>query len=409
MSAPLVSIVLPVYNGGNYLREAIDSALAQTYANVEIIVIDDGSVDDTKVICLSYGKKIRYYPKENGGVASALNYGINKMKGEYFSWLSHDDVYYPEKIQVQIDALFNDEKKDGIVIGNFNFFCEERKTKSLFDIAAYCESSKITDGVYPSLFGVVHACTMLVHINNIRRAGNLDETLRTTQDCEWIFRLLQGQKSVFIREPLISVRLHGEQGKHHELSFEDEQAKTHIMLLNRMKDGRVDDVGRLFGNHRAYYYQMAAFYWRDKNRVAFNYAKLLFENCIESLEPSVSAVSLKSKLSILSDNNLNEVCIFCVGQCGRTLHYEFLARGFNVDYFSDNNPSLWGMRFQGVECVPPSEINKDSVLVIVALQDSNELEATLKQRGFSCVLSYSAVTNEINSVTPVCIPDLSLE
>ena len=76
---PKVSIVIPVYNGANYLGEAIDSALEQTYENIEIIVVNDGSTDDgaTREIALSYGDRIRYFEKENGGVSSALNLGIN--------------------------------------------------------------------------------------------------------------------------------------------------------------------------------------------------------------------------------------------------------------------------------------------------------------------------------------------
>ncbi len=116
---PKVSIVIPVYNGSNYLKEAIDSALAQTYKNIEVIVINDGSNDkgETDKICKSYGNKIRYYKKENGGVASALNMGIEKMKGEYFSWLSHDDIYHPEKTLKQV-VLAEGIDQDIIVISN---------------------------------------------------------------------------------------------------------------------------------------------------------------------------------------------------------------------------------------------------------------------------------------------------
>ncbi|MBO5570669.1 MAG: glycosyltransferase, partial [Clostridia bacterium] len=75
---PKVSIVIPVYNGANFLREAIDSALGQTYPNIEILVVNDGSDDggETESIALSYGNQIRYFRKENGGVATALNFGI---------------------------------------------------------------------------------------------------------------------------------------------------------------------------------------------------------------------------------------------------------------------------------------------------------------------------------------------
>src|SRR5512140_3857263 len=101
---PLVSVVIPVYNGANYLREAIDSALAQTYPHVEVIVVNDGSNDGgrTRAVATSFGSRVRYFEKENGGVASALNLGIREMRGAFFSWLSHDDVYYPEKIARQV-------------------------------------------------------------------------------------------------------------------------------------------------------------------------------------------------------------------------------------------------------------------------------------------------------------------
>lgn len=107
MSNPKVSIVIPVYNGANYLKEAIDSALAQDYGNYEVIVVNDGSNDsgETEKIALSYGDKIRYLKKENGGVATALNFAIEKAEGEYVSWLSHDDAYFSNKLSSQIAAL----------------------------------------------------------------------------------------------------------------------------------------------------------------------------------------------------------------------------------------------------------------------------------------------------------------
>ncbi len=115
---PLVSIIIPVYNGGNYMKEAIDSAINQTYKNIEIIVVNDGSTDggETERIALSYGDKIKYFTKENGGCASALNYGISKMSGEWFSWLSHDDVYYPQKVESAIQCIKQNNFTDGKTI-----------------------------------------------------------------------------------------------------------------------------------------------------------------------------------------------------------------------------------------------------------------------------------------------------
>src|SRR5476649_2152460 len=106
-SDPKVSIVIPVYNGANFLRGAIQSALAQTYRDIEILVVDDGSNDGgrTQRISLSCRDEISYIRNAPRGIAAALNCGIGKMTGDYFSWLSHDDEYYPEKIARQVEFL----------------------------------------------------------------------------------------------------------------------------------------------------------------------------------------------------------------------------------------------------------------------------------------------------------------
>ena len=106
---PLVSIVIPVFNGASFLNQAIDSALNQTYQNIEIIVVNDGSEDEgkTEAIAKSYGDKIRYFTKENGGCGTALNLAIREMNGDFFSWLSHDDIY--TKLYHYLHQILNQE------------------------------------------------------------------------------------------------------------------------------------------------------------------------------------------------------------------------------------------------------------------------------------------------------------
>ena len=101
----LVSVIIPVYNGINYLQEAINSVFAQTYENVEIIVVDDGSTDGTWALIESCNSKIRSFKKENGGTASALNLGIRNAFGDFISWLSHDDLFMPEKLEKQVEFM----------------------------------------------------------------------------------------------------------------------------------------------------------------------------------------------------------------------------------------------------------------------------------------------------------------
>ena len=107
---PKVTIIIPVYNGSNFLAEAIDAALAQTYQNIEILVINDGSKDDgaSEKIALSYGDRISYYCKENGGVSSARNNGIDHATGEWIFFLDADDLLTPDALESLL-AMANDQ------------------------------------------------------------------------------------------------------------------------------------------------------------------------------------------------------------------------------------------------------------------------------------------------------------
>ena len=162
MGKPLVSIVIPVYNGANYMKEAIDSALNQTYPNCEVIVVNDGSNDNgaTEKIALSYGDRIRYIKKENGGVATAVNRGIKEMKGEYFSWLSHDDYYYPQKIEKQIEAIEKSGDKTAIAHSNFDFLNMTTGEKTSVDWLKQYDMQQLTN----SNFAPVFLCLSLIHI-----------------------------------------------------------------------------------------------------------------------------------------------------------------------------------------------------------------------------------------------------
>ena len=116
-----VSIIIPVFNGSEYLAEAINSALNQTYKNIEVLVINDGSTDGgkTEEIALSFGESIRYIKKKNGGVASALNLSLDYMTGDYFSWLSHDDLYTNNKIELEIKAMNENVNKNTIIYSDY--------------------------------------------------------------------------------------------------------------------------------------------------------------------------------------------------------------------------------------------------------------------------------------------------
>lgn len=213
---PLVSIVIPVYNGSNYMREAIDSALAQTYPNLEIIVVNDGSSDggETERIALSYGDKIRYIHKSNGGVSSALNMGIQAMNGEYLSWLSHDDVYTPTKVESQVRLL--EELADPRAIA----FCSTQQID--WNSAPMGNPSKYDLPVRQSipweraLSHIIdhscNGCALLIPRHAFDACGGFHEGLRYSQDfLMWMQFFLAEYKLVYDREVLVLSRVHPQQ------------------------------------------------------------------------------------------------------------------------------------------------------------------------------------------------------
>jgi len=208
---PKVSVVIPVYNGSNYLREAIESALGQTYENIEVIVVNDGSNDGgkTEEIAKSYGNRIRYFYKENGGVASALNLGIRNMEGEYFSWLSHDDVYYPNKIEDQIRYLYGLEKDDIIIYSDLELI--DNRSKFLRQVKLpKIESKRLISALLLQRF--IHGCTLLIPKKYFEGENPFNENLKTTQDYDLWFRLMIDYEFVHLDKVLVKSRQHSEQG-----------------------------------------------------------------------------------------------------------------------------------------------------------------------------------------------------
>lgn len=102
---PTVSVVIPTYNRAKYVTETIDSVLSQSYTDYEIIVVDDGSTDNTREALAPYMDRIRYIHQQNSGVSAARNRGIKAARGKWIAFLDSDDIWLPEKLAVQIKDI----------------------------------------------------------------------------------------------------------------------------------------------------------------------------------------------------------------------------------------------------------------------------------------------------------------
>lgn len=240
MSEPKVSIIIPVYNGSNYISCAIESAISQTYKNIEIIVVNDGSTDngETEKIVLSYGDRIRYFVKENGGVSSALNYGISQMTGEYFSWLSHDDMYEKSKIQDSIDLLTKFGQIGEKCIAFTGGYFIDLHNKYIKDFGTKFQKDRIYSGMevvkYLTQNGTINGCCMLIPKHAFENVAKFHEGLRYSQDSlMWYQLFLSGYSLIFDNKKNVMYRLHRKQASQNMRGVYEQDSKVIAELLSK--------------------------------------------------------------------------------------------------------------------------------------------------------------------------------
>jgi len=285
-SNPKVSIVIPVYNGSNFLSEAIESALAQSYRNIEVIVVNDGSTDGgaTEKIARSYGDRIRYFHKGNGGVSSALNFGVKKMTGSYFSWLSHDDLYEKTKIEDQVDLIKSLRADKNIAVCNVRAMFEsgikkqgliDKKTFMFFEIFLAISADIGLNG-----------CTLLIPKKALVESGGFDVNLPVTQDYDLWYRLSHKYeyKFVLLEKNLVLYRRHDEQDsvKKQQLLLEAAD-DLHYEILNNIDYRQFEEYFRTDKANVRYTWDNYSLYKaRGYKRTASMILKNMLRYCYEN-------------------------------------------------------------------------------------------------------------------------------
>lgn len=210
MTKPFISIVMPVFNGGDYFPQSVATALSQTYDRYEIVIVNDGSNDGGKTaqfceqIASRHADKITYVDQSNRGVASALNAGIHAMRGDVFCWLSHDDLFVPQKLERQVDYHTRLGKRDAMLISDYDLIGpqDELIAHVNFDHESFVKSPKL-----PLYRGCVNGCTVYIP-RHLLPPGPFGEQYRYTQDYWLWFDLIK--KYDFFHQPeiLVKYRLH---------------------------------------------------------------------------------------------------------------------------------------------------------------------------------------------------------
>jgi glycosyltransferase involved in cell wall biosynthesis len=206
MTPPLISVIIPNYNYGRYLAQAIDSVLEQTYPHVEVIVVDDGSTDDSLNVLQSYGERIRWTQQRNQGVSAARNRGIAESRGTLVAFLDADDVWLPTKLARQA-ALFNNPAV-GLVYCGLQYISSEgeplgvdlsgRRGRVLKEMALLRGAAVLAGG-----------SSALVRRECFDRVGLFDTQLSTSADWDMWRRIACHYEIDAVREPLLLYRQHG--------------------------------------------------------------------------------------------------------------------------------------------------------------------------------------------------------
>ncbi len=191
----LVSVIIPVYNGDRFIKQAIESVLNQSYTNLEIIVIDDGSTDNTKNVVLSF-PEVYYHYQEHQGVASARNKALSMANGDFIAFLDADDFYDHKKLEIQLTYLQNNPAIDICFCYQHNFI-EDGFSLSEKDYIHFMQNEKI---------GLI---TMMVRKFVFEKVGLFNVKFAHSTDFEWITRTKElGVNSVIISDILLSRRIH---------------------------------------------------------------------------------------------------------------------------------------------------------------------------------------------------------
>ncbi|OGM11468.1 hypothetical protein A2Z22_00255 [Candidatus Woesebacteria bacterium RBG_16_34_12] len=202
MKKPLVSVIIPTYNRSSMLKNSIESVLKQTYHNFELIIVDDGSTDNTKeVVKKIKDKRIKYFYKKNQGPASAQNYGIKHSGGKYITILGDDDLYLPNKIDVQVELL---EKNS-----DYGFCYSNIYLKNKDKLHLYLSNEPFNSHLNLLLSkNFIAAPTVMIKSNTLKSLKGFNESYEIAEDYDLWLRAAKKYLFDYINKPLVIVNLH---------------------------------------------------------------------------------------------------------------------------------------------------------------------------------------------------------
>lgn len=232
MSAPLVSVIMPCWNRERFIADAIRSVLGQTFTDLELIVVDDGSTDGTRDVVASFqDPRLRCLPREHRGISAAMNAGLAAARGRYIARLDSDDLWLPEMLATQVAVL---ERRPEIGVVYSRAECTDSDWKPLGMSWGY--PLRFPDDTFRSM--VHNDCTCNITIvcrrECFERVGTYDESFQTSEDLDMWLRVARHYSFAFTDRVLARVRLHGESITGGVSPDRDEQMERRGLVFDKL-------------------------------------------------------------------------------------------------------------------------------------------------------------------------------
>lgn len=260
---PKISVIIPSYNCEAYIGETIDSVLNQTYKDIELIVVDDGSTDRTQEIVAAYGASVRLITQVNAKVCAARNRGIREAKGEYICLMDHDDYWFPEKLARQL-AVF--ETNADVCTVYSTFIRWHADAEGHFPAPASFDTQSYPDDIDPDFSGWIYHqflldCWMLTSTAMFRaevfkRCGVFNEALPYSEDWDLWLRISRECTLIQLRRPTTLYRQHVLQGNR---VARDIDYRTLLLTETQKKWGLCSRDGRCV-SRRKFFAQLASYH-----------------------------------------------------------------------------------------------------------------------------------------------------
>ena len=241
---PKVTVIIPTYNCAEYICHAVESVLSQTYRDFELVVVDDGSIDNTRDLLMQYGEKLRYIYHENKDMTAARNTGIKNSSSEYIGFLDSDDIWLPKKLERQVKLL--DQAPEVGLVYCWNYYIDAEGKRCKFYNNTIGRSFESGSRLFEKLIenNVVSGggSTPVIRRACLEKSGLFDESIPYSGDWDLWLRISMDYIIAVIPEPLICYRVLDESHKYHEKFVKYNVDKGIIQVIEKM--------GRLLARRR---------------------------------------------------------------------------------------------------------------------------------------------------------------